>query len=343
MKTYTEGARDAVAEARTHLGYREGPRNNENLFGEHYGWDFVPWCVQFAWYAGDVTGSSGGIPKTASTGAAMSWARSVGRWRTVPQPGDWSIMVNSKGATIHTDLVEAYDPRKKILACIGGNTSGVFEGSVNEGNGVYRNNRWGRWKDGRIVGFVRPLYGISRDELMVVQQAGGVKPDGVYGPKTRAAVVALQRRLGVKPDGYPGPGTYRMVVGTGAPVQVRASRAAGASRPAVAQPVPKAPPFPLPAGFYYGPASGPKQSVSGRSRNTAVPADVVESGGRWYSKGLKQWQAQMQSRGWSIKPDGRYGDQTEKVTRQFQRNKGLTQDGKIGPSTWTRAYTEPVR
>ena len=128
----------------------------------------------------------------------------------------------------------------------------------------------------------------------------------------------------------------------------------GASVPApkpAAKPKPstsKAPAFPLPrrkgAMYYYGPASGPKTSVSGRGRNTGAPGDVVLQGGRWYSKGLKMWQQRMLDRGWSGigVADGRYGPKTERVVRQFQKSKGLGVDGKIGPGTWAAAWTEPV-
>ena len=124
----------------------------------------------------------------------------------------------------------------------------------------------------------------------------------------------------------------------------------GATVPA-AKPKPstsKAPAFPLPrrkgAMYYYGPASGPKTSVSGRGRNTGAPGDVVLRAGRWYSKGLKLWQQRMLDRGWSGigAADGRYGTKTERVVRQFQKSKGLGVDGKIGPGTWAAAWTEPV-
>ena len=96
--------------------------------------------------------------------------------------------------------------------------------------------------------------------------------------------------------------------------------------------------------YYYGPASGPKTSVSGRTRNSGAPGDVVLQGGRWYSKGLKVWQQRMLDRGWSGigAADGRYGPKTERVVRQFQKSKGLAVDGKIGPGTWSAAWTEPV-
>ncbi|MDU4693109.1 MAG: peptidoglycan-binding domain-containing protein [Dermabacter sp.] len=108
----------------------------------------------------------------------------------------------------------------------------------------------------------------------------------------------------------------------------------------------KAPAFPLPAGYYYGPPSGPVQSVSGRGRNSRVPGDVIQVNGRWRSKGLAVWQARMQARGWNIGKDGadgRYGNDTARIVKQFQKNKGLAVDGKIGKATWAAAWSLPVK
>lgn len=108
-----------------------------------------------------------------------------------------------------------------------------------------------------------------------------------------------------------------------------------------------APAFPLPrrAGglFYYGPPDGPITSVSGRGRNSAVPDDVERVDGRWRSHGLRTWQARMRERGYGLEVDGRYGRETERITRYFQDLVGLPVDGKIGPDTWSAAWTEPVR
>lgn len=94
-----------------------------------------------------------------------------------------------------------------------------------------------------------------------------------------------------------------------------------------AQLAPAAPAFPLPAGHYFGPAEGPVQSVSG-----------------YYShrEDLRRWQQRMADRGWPIKPDGLYGDQTGDVAEAFQREKGLTPDRLIGPATWAAAWTAPI-
>lgn len=94
-----------------------------------------------------------------------------------------------------------------------------------------------------------------------------------------------------------------------------------------------APPFPLPAGYYYGPADGPAESVSGY---------YPPHGGANGSDGLRQWQGQMSARGWTISADGFYGDQTANVATQFQQEKGLGVDGFIGKDTWSAAWTASV-
>ena len=88
-----------------------------------------------------------------------------------------------------------------------------------------------------------------------------------------------------------------------------------------------APAFPLPGGSYFGPRSGPAQSVSG-----------------YYSHrdDLRRWQQRMADRGWSIGADGLYGDETANVARKFQSEKGIGVDGLIGPETWAAAWTAPV-
>ena len=120
----------------------------------------------------------------------------------------------------------------------------------------------------------------------------------------------------------------------------------GAAAPAVPS-AEKAPAFPLPrrkgAMCYYGPPDGPRTSVSGRGLNTLVPGDVQRVGGRWRSNGLARWQQRMRERGYTITVDGRYGEQTERIVRYFQKLIGLTVDGKIGPATWAAAWEEPIR
>lgn len=58
--------------------------------------------------------------------------------------------------------------------------------------------------------------------------------------------------------------------------------------------------------------------------------------------GTATWQAQMLHRGWRITVDDRYGPQSAAVCEAFQREKGLTVDGIVGPHTWAAAWTAPV-
>ncbi|MBM3716231.1 MAG: hypothetical protein FJW64_10975 [Actinobacteria bacterium] len=88
-----------------------------------------------------------------------------------------------------------------------------------------------------------------------------------------------------------------------------------------------APAFPLPSGCYFGPKEGPRESVSGYFS---------------HREDLRRWQQRMADRGWPIKPDGLYGDQTGDIAEAFQTEKGLVVDRKIGPSTWAAAWTSPV-
>lgn len=95
-----------------------------------------------------------------------------------------------------------------------------------------------------------------------------------------------------------------------------------------------APPFPLAAGSYFGPKSGPARSVSGYYHRRANGAKGHD--------GLAAWQQQMRNRGWRIDVDGLYGDGTKAVAESFQREKSLGVDGLIGPATWRAAWNLPV-
>ncbi|WP_165986339.1 peptidoglycan-binding domain-containing protein [Streptomyces sp. YIM 98790] len=54
------------------------------------------------------------------------------------------------------------------------------------------------------------------------------------------------------------------------------------------------------------------------------------------------WQERMRYRGWTITVDGHYGQQSKDVCTAFQREKGLTVDGVVGPVTWNAAWTAPI-
>lgn len=102
--------------------------------------------------------------------------------------------------------------------------------------------------------------------------------------------------------------------------------------------------FPLPVGYFFGPASGPKSSVSGRYER--------RFNGRTDREWLREWAAQLARRGWDVGKgrtwlrqygnDGVYGSEYEALAREFQADQHLLVDGLIGASTWWAAYHNPV-
>lgn len=62
---------------------------------------------------------------------------------------------------------------------------------------------------------------------------------------------------------------------------------------------------------------------------------------------VRDWQRQMQHRGWSITVDGWFGTESSRVARQFQQDStahgwNLDVDGIVGPATWDAAFRRPV-
>lgn len=102
--------------------------------------------------------------------------------------------------------------------------------------------------------------------------------------------------------------------------------------------------FPLPAGYYFGPADGGDESVSGFYGR--------KFGGTLDRTWLKRWAAQLGKRGWSVGKgksylkrygnDGKYGSEYAALARAFQADQGLTTDALIGPATWAAAFENPV-
>jgi N-acetyl-anhydromuramyl-L-alanine amidase AmpD len=54
------------------------------------------------------------------------------------------------------------------------------------------------------------------------------------------------------------------------------------------------------------------------------------------------WQRQMRARGWRIAVDGVYGPGSAAICRAFQKEKGLTVDGIVGPKTWAATWKAAV-
>lgn len=186
------------------------------------------------------------------------------------------------------------------------------------------------------------IKGMSKETVKSIQtklvkagySVGSYGVDGSYKQGTTTAVKEFQKKNGLTVDGVAGPNTVKKLDAV-----IKSKETKPVAKPAAKQTTAsKAPAFPLPKGFVYGNSSGPVTQVSGRTSNSKTNDVVKDAHGRWYSKGLKQWQAQMKKRGWTIDVDGRYGPQTEKVATQFKKNKKLGNDGRIGPVTWAAAW-----
>jgi peptidoglycan hydrolase-like protein with peptidoglycan-binding domain len=89
-----------------------------------------------------------------------------------------------------------------------------------------------------------------------------------------------------------------------------------------------APKFPFPATDYIAVQNGDAHAHSGDD-----PADRPL---------IKKWEHRMLQRGWRIHDDGLFDKEADQITRKFQREKGLKEDGKVGPHTWEAAWMEPV-
>lgn len=72
------------------------------------------------------------------------------------------------------------------------------------------------------------------------------------------------------------------------------------------------------------------------------PGQFFGFGGIVSRSGLSIWQGKMHSRGWTIAVDGKWNVQDDKVCRQFQREKRLDVDGKVGPKTWAATWTAKI-
>lgn len=150
--------------------------------------------------------------------------------------------------------------------------------------------------------------------------------DGVWGPSTEAAFKQYQEFL--RAYGYTGD-----IDGQWGP-STQAAHAKYYAEVTSPPPTSGAPAFPLPAGQYFGP-EGDSNAISGYHS---------------YSGELRQWQQRMADRGWPITVDGLYGSvgdttprgNTAENTVAFQKEKGLTPDGLIGPATWDAAWSAPV-
>ena len=91
-----------------------------------------------------------------------------------------------------------------------------------------------------------------------------------------------------------------------------------------------APTWPLHIGHYFGVLE---------PTNPLCHSGTYSPGDREH---IKDYQQQMRNRGWKISNNGIFTDNTAYVTKQFQTEKRLTVDSRVGPQTWNAAWASPV-
>ncbi len=206
--------------ARADLGYTESPPgSNMTKYGEAYGMNGVPWCVEALWFwfneAGERMAFFGG-GKTASCSMLLRWYKEQGLTVDIPaiKAGD-IVLLNFHGGQDpeHCGLVTAIDRvaatgRLLQVQTIEGNTS-PSDGSQSNGGAVCEKTRY----PSQIVAVCRPQY--KKEEPMPKDDITGhwaeeairrcMKrkiingyPDGSFAPDkpiTRAEAVTMIDRL----------------------------------------------------------------------------------------------------------------------------------------------------
>ncbi|AEI63122.1 peptidoglycan-binding protein [Corallococcus macrosporus] len=188
-------------------------------------------------------------------------------------------------------------------------------------------------------------------------RAAGFNPgasDGVFGPKTLAAVQAFQRARGLQVDGIAGPKTRGALSSAGATPTLR-NGARGAAVTTLQNKL-KA------AGFNPGAADGvfgPKtqSAVQSFQRARGLQVDGVVGPKTWQAlnsagvsggsgptlrngargEPVRALQQRLNQLGFSSgTADGVFGPKTLSAVKAFQQSRGLTADGIVGPKTWDK-------
>lgn len=138
---------DVLAVAAREIGYHEGA-NKHNKYGEWFGYDNVPWCMEFVQWVYHNAGMD--LPyKTASCGELLRWYQKNQPDCITKDPIPGCIVIfdfpNTAYSTDHTGLFVRIE--KQSITTIDGNT-----GNKSEGNGG-----WVQQKT-RAIGYANPTY-----------------------------------------------------------------------------------------------------------------------------------------------------------------------------------------
>lgn len=93
-------------------------------------------------------------------------------------------------------------------------------------------------------------------------------------------------------------------------------------------------------GYARPPYSG--QASASTSTSPGVPDFPGTTRQGYRSDAVHQVQQRLADRGWKLDVNSLFGPDTARVVRSFQKDKGLTIDGIVGPKTWHALWAAPV-
>ena len=154
----------------------------------------------------------------------------------------------------------------------------------------------------------------------------GLTGTGYFGPKTKAAVLALQKRAGLKVVGYIGPKTWSAAWNT--------AYKKGA-KPAAAKPAKSKPAAKPSAPTTYVPATD-KSCRVGASKAPAFKGTTFRYGKTY--RELQCFQRQLGHKGYGLTGTGYFGPATKAAVAKVQRTYHLKMTGVVDAATWKAAW-----
>ena len=215
---------------KSQIGYKEG-KGNANKYSTMMGRPPESWCADFIDAGFKSCNALNLITNSASCTAMYRGMRDREVSKNSLRAGDIVFFDWDKsGDCDHVGIVEAAGASQ--VTTIEGNTSSGNSGSQSNGDGVYRRYR----TYGQIAHAVRPKYdkaptptpsggncnvtvkevsngssGIAVKNLQLILNSRGYNcgtADGVFGAKTKSAVIAFQKAKGLGADGIVGTKTW---------------------------------------------------------------------------------------------------------------------------------------